>query len=85
MFTPEVRELSRLYMSRARDVELDNAGRVLLPPDARQQAGLDRDVTLVGGGLPLFEVWDRARFEDYERAVGDTLPELFGQMAGHGV
>jgi MraZ protein len=85
MFEEGVRELSRLYMSRAREVEIDSAGRVLLPPDARQQAGLDRDVTLVGGGLTLFEVWDRRRFEDYERAVGHRLPELFGQMAGRGV
>ena len=85
MFDEGVRELSRLYMSRAREVEIDSAGRVLLPPDSRQQAGLDRDVTLVGGGLALFEVWDRRRFEDYERTVGHKLPELFGQMAGRGV
>lgn len=85
MFDEGVRELSRLYMSRARELEIDSAGRVLLPPDSRQQAGLDRDVTLVGGGLMLFEVWDRRRFEDYERTVGHKLPELFGQMAGRGV
>ena len=85
MFDEGLRELRRLYMSRAREVEIDSAGRVLLPPDSRQQAGLDRDVTLVGGGLALFEVWDRRRFEDYERTVGHKLPELFGQMAGRGV
>jgi MraZ protein len=85
MFDEGLRELSRLYLSRAREVEIDSAGRVLLPPDSRQQAGLDRDVTLVGGGLALFEVWDRRRFEDYERAVQHKLPELFGQMAGRGV
>ena len=41
MFTPEVRQLSRLYMSRAKDVTLDNVGRVLLPPDTRKEAGLE--------------------------------------------
>jgi MraZ protein len=85
MFDEGVRELSRLYMSRARELDIDSAGRVLLPPDSRQQAGLDRDVTLIGGGLMLFEVWDRRRFEDYERTVGHKLPELFGQMTGRGV
>jgi MraZ protein len=85
MFDEGLRELSRLYMSRAREVEIDGAGRVLLPPDSRQQAGLDRDVTLIGGGLMLFEVWDRRRFEDYERTVQHKLPELFGQMTGRGV
>src|SRR5918995_5024964 len=48
MFTPEVRQLSRLYMSRAKDTALDGAGRILLPPDTRKQAGLHKDLTLVG-------------------------------------
>ena len=85
MFTPEVRQLSRLYMSRAKEVVLDGAGRILLPPDTRKQAGLDRDVTLVCGGRKMFEVWDRARFEEYERTQGDALPTLFEKLSAYGV
>ena len=84
-FAREVRELSRLYVSRAKDVSLDAAGRVLLPPDARDQAGLAKDVTLVGGGLPQFEVWDRGRFEEYERTRQDRLPSLFERLSSLGV
>ena len=54
LFSPEVRQLSRLYISRARDAMVDGAGRVLLPPDTRKQAGLEKDVTLVCGGRRLF-------------------------------
>src|SRR5690349_9424517 len=50
MFDPEVRRLSRLYISRAKDVALDGAGRILLPPDTRAQAGLEKEVTILGGG-----------------------------------
>src|SRR3989442_1051884 len=39
IFNPEVRELGRLYISRAKDVALDAAGRALIPPDAREHAG----------------------------------------------
>jgi MraZ protein len=85
MFTPEVRQLSRLYMSRAKDITLDNVGRVLLPADTRKDAGLDKEVTLVGGGRPMFEVWDRTRFEEYERTHGDSLPTLFDKLSGYGV
>jgi MraZ protein len=85
IFQPEVRELSRLFISRAKDASLDAAGRVLIPPDAREQAGLSKDVTLVGGGLPQFEVWDRARFEEYERTRADRLPSLFERLSGLGV
>ena len=86
MFSPEVRKVSRLYISRAKDIALDGAGRILLPPDTRAQAGLDsRDVTLVGGGRKMFEVWDRARFEEYERTQGDSLPTLFEKLSAYGV
>jgi len=85
-FAPEVRQLSRLYMSRAKEAALDGSGRILLPPDTRKQAGLDnRDVTLVGGGRKMFEVWDRARFEEYERTQGDSLPTLFEKLSAYGV
>jgi MraZ protein len=84
-FTPEVRQLSRLYISRAKDATLDGAGRILLPPDTRKQAGLEKNVTLVGGGLPMFEVWDRPRFEEYERTNGDSLPTLFEKLSAFGV
>jgi MraZ protein len=85
MFTPEVRHLSRLYMSRAMETSLDGAGRILLPPDSRKQAGLERTVTLVGGGRRMFEVWDRPRFEEYERTQGDSLPTLFEKLSAYGV
>jgi len=85
MFTPEVRKLSRLFMSRAKETALDGAGRVLLPPDTREQAGLGKDVTLVGGGRKMFEVWDRARFDEYERTQGDSLPTLFEKLSAYGV
>jgi MraZ protein len=85
LFTPEVRRLSRLYMSRAKEATLDGAGRILLPPDTRQQAGLDKAVTLVGGGRRMFEVWDRARFDEYERTQGDSLPTLFEKLSALGV
>jgi MraZ protein len=84
-FTPEIRALSRLYISRARDAVLDGAGRILLPPDTRRQAGLDREVTLVGGGRRMFEVWDRQRFDEYERTNGDSLPTLFEKLSAYGV
>jgi MraZ protein len=85
MFTPEVRQLSRLYMSRAMEASLDGAGRILLPPDTRKQAGLEKNVTLIGGGRRMFEVWDRPRFEEYERTQGDSLPTLFEKLSSYGV
>ena len=85
MFSPEVRKVSRLYISRAKDIALDGAGRILLPPDTRAQAGLEKDVTILGGGRKMCEVWDRARFDEYERTQGDALPTLFEKLSALGV
>ena len=85
MFDPNVRKIGRLYISRAKEVELDGAGRVLLPPDTRQAVGVQRDVTLVGIGRKYFEVWDRTRFEEYERLNGDGLASGFETLSQLGV
>ena len=84
-FDPDVRKIGRLYISRAKEVALDNVGRILLPPDSRTEGGLQRDVTLLGPGRMFFEIWDRVRFEEYERTNGDGLPSLFEKLSLLGV
>src|SRR5438445_11855063 len=46
IFNPEVRELSRLFISRAKDVTLDAVGRVRIPPAATDQVWVSKCVTL---------------------------------------
>ncbi len=85
LFDPDVRKLGRLYISRAKDTALDRAGRILIPPDVREQAGLAKEVTLVGGGRRHFEVWDRARFDEFERINQDELSSVFDKLSSLGV
>src|SRR5262245_50477619 len=84
-FDPQVRNLGRLYISRAKEVDLDGVGRVLLPPDTREAVGVQRDVTLVGPGQKFFEVWDRTRFEEWERMNIGELPSMFEKLSQLGV
>jgi len=56
-FNPSARRLQRLYMGHATEVELDSAGRMLLPPKLREFAGLEKRAVLVGQGNK-FEIWD---------------------------
>ena len=53
---PKARLLRRLILSAAAKVELDRAGRILLPPYLRDAVGLQGEVVLVGAGN-YFEVW----------------------------
>lgn len=54
---PQARRLQRLLIGHATEVELDNNGRILLPPPLREFANLDKRIALTGQGKK-FEIWD---------------------------
>ena len=81
-FNVEIRGLQRLLVGHADDVELDGAGRILVPPALRQFATLDKHVVLVGQGNK-FELWDEEQWQGRTaQAVafpaGGLPPELDG-------
>lgn len=81
-FDSKTRNLQRLLVGNASDVEMDAAGRILLPPPLRLFAGLSKDVVLVGQGTK-FELWDEVQWNvQIEEALafkdGDMPPELDG-------
>ena len=59
---PATRLLRRLVLSTAYQVEVDKAGRILLPPKSRQFLGLENEATLVGQG-EYFEIWTPADWD----------------------
>ena len=85
VFNPEVKKISRLYISQAKDTELDTQGRILIPPDSRAKANLTKEAALVGGGLMHFEIWDRRRFDEFDRVHQDELPTVFEKLSSLGV
>ena len=60
----DVRAFGRLFYARAQAVELDSQGRVRIPPELAQLAGLTSEAVLLGVQDHL-ELWDRARWEAY--------------------
>src|SRR4029078_12345649 len=61
-FDDRIRSIQRLLVGHADDVEIDAAGRILVPPAPRRYAGLDKRVVLVGQGQKL-ELWDEAKWQ----------------------
>ena len=57
------RRLQRLMVGHATDLPLDGHGRVLLPPELREFAKLERHGMLIGQGN-RFELWDEARWNE---------------------
>lgn len=58
----------RIFLGSAVDVEIDGASRVLIPPELREAAGLEKEVLLIGTGRRL-ELWDRQRHAAVEAKV----------------
>jgi MraZ protein len=59
-------------------MELDAHGRILVPTNLREYAGLEKDVTLIGMGSRV-EIWDTAKWLennaelDMEQVTGALL------------
>ena len=58
----------RIYLGHATETEIDATGRVLISPELRAAAGIERDIDLIGMGSH-FEVWDRVTHHAREAAV----------------
>lgn len=81
-FNPQIRALQRLLVGHAHELDMDTAGRILLPPMLRQFAGLEKSVVLVGQGAKL-EMWNEERWQNEVDVAlafrdGEMPPELEG-------
>lgn len=64
----QARQFARFFLSGAAQVEVDKQGRILLPANLRQFAGLDKDVVLVGVGSRI-EIWSKDKWEEVNSDV----------------
>jgi MraZ protein len=64
---PDAEDERRFKIGNAVDVEIDSGARVLISPELRAAAKLDKDVVLVGTGEYL-ELWDKQLHADEELA-----------------
>ncbi|MBW1666520.1 MAG: division/cell wall cluster transcriptional repressor MraZ [Deltaproteobacteria bacterium] len=73
----------RYFISGAQECPIKQ-GRITIPPDLREVSGLKREVMIVGG-LKLFEIWDKERWEEeFERAKA-SFPEVSQGLSQLGI
>lgn len=65
------RQVERRFFAVAFECELDSQGRIVVPARFREYASLTNEVSVVGA-RDRFEIWDRARWQQY---IGDIQPE----------
>jgi MraZ protein len=76
-FDPKVREFRRYFLNGAIEVEPDTAGRILLPNNLKDYAGLGKDIVLVAA-VNKIEIWDQEKYEKFFEAYS---PNDFSALA----
>ncbi|HET6254331.1 MAG TPA: division/cell wall cluster transcriptional repressor MraZ [Puia sp.] len=76
-FDPEVRQFRRYFLNGATMVELDSAGRLLIPQNLKEYASLDKDIILTAA-VDKIEIWDKSKYQQFFEAFS---PETFSSLA----
>lgn len=76
-FDPKVREFRRYFLNGAIEVEPDTAGRILIPQNLKDYAGLGKDLVLAAA-VNKIEIWDK---EKYQKFFESYSPDDFSSLA----
>ena len=76
-FDPKVREFRRYFLNGATLMELDGAGRLLVPPNLKEHAGLEKDIVLVAA-VNKIEIWDKTKYQQF---FDSFSPDAFSALA----
>jgi MraZ protein len=76
-FDPKVRGFRRYFLNGAIEIEPDSAGRILIPQNLKDYAGLAKDIVLVSA-VNKIEIWDK---EKYQKFFESYSPEDFSSLA----
>ncbi len=76
-FDPQVREFRRYFLNGATYIEIDVAGRILIPPNLKEYAGLGKDIVLAAA-VNKIEIWDKQKHQQFFESYS---PEDFSNLA----
>ena len=76
------REFSRLFYMNAMSMELDAAGRIMLPTRFMEHVGIASREVIVAGAGECLELWDRGRWDTYDAELAQRAPDLTASL-GH--
>ena len=78
----KARDFVRFFFAGAASCEVDKQGRILLPPNLRSYAGLEKEI-VSAGVLNRVEIWDKEKWEK-SNDIGD-MDDIADYMAELGV
>jgi MraZ protein len=79
-FEPAVQKLKRVCLSNAVECEIDDVGRILVPPTLRDWARLQKDVLWAGVGR-YAELWDKSAWKREIEVTEDDKAVMIARLA----
>jgi MraZ protein len=76
--------LKCIYVSGAVECDVDDSGRILIPPTLREHAGLKKDVLWAGAGK-YAELWDSATWKKHFEATDEERDQISARLAELGL
>jgi MraZ protein len=77
--SPRLTELERFFYGSSQDMDLDAAGRIMIPGFLGEHAELEKEVVVVGVGDRL-ELWNRGRWNDHRPALLSGVAEITARV-----
>ncbi len=74
------RAFMRLFFSGAMEVEADKQGRILIPQNLREYAGIEKDIMFIGVSNRV-EIWSEQSWKQYFEKADENYEELAEKMA----
>jgi MraZ protein len=70
----------RIFLGNAAEIDLDSAGRILITPELRTAANIEREIMVLGMGSHL-EIWDASTYASKEQAaIAQGMPDALKQF-----
>lgn len=80
MTQANARSFVRFLFSGATDCSLDRQGRILIPPNLREHARLERDAVVIGVSNRV-EIWSKQEWERYAEEAEKSFETIAEQLA----
>lgn len=77
------RGFNRFMLSGAVDVDIDEAGRVLVPDYLKEYAGLKSNIVVSGVGTRA-EIWDESKWDAYSRRIEKEANQMAAKLSSEG-
>jgi MraZ protein len=77
----DARAFSRFLFSSANECEIDKQGRVLIPQNLREHAGMDKEAVIIGVSSRV-DIWSGEKWDSYKNNASSSYEDIAEKIVG---